>query len=192
LRDANLEAHESASARRSATELDPEPARPKAVAQADARDLVTLREPVARVEIARFVDVFFDAWRRESGDDLASLVGRDADVGPIEGRERGREAIVENWRERLKAHPHEFARLDGEVAPERIEQRGYVEDWARFGSSLPTTRMREGDVGVCVPIEGPSAGPDGLFRRYVVMILREEGEAFRIVAYGETDERPLP
>jgi hypothetical protein len=134
-----------------------------------------LREPVGRAAIVELVQAFVDAWRRESADDLTSFLSQSADTGPIEARGRGREAIIESWNERLKAHVREYAKLQGDlVATDRI-QFWDLDD--------------AGDVYVSAPMRVASSGPDTLFGRYLTMVLRREGGELRIIAYGETDER---
>jgi hypothetical protein len=134
-----------------------------------------LREPVGRAAIVELVQAFVDAWRRESADDLTSFLSQSADTGPIEARGRGREAIIESWNERLKAHVREYAKLQGDlVATDRI-QFWDLDD--------------AGDVYVSAPMRVASSGPDRLFGRYLTMVLRREGGELRIIAYGETDER---
>jgi hypothetical protein len=168
--------------------LDPEPASPPTVTRAEARGVVSLREPVAAAAIARFVLEFLDAWRRESLDELAALLSKDA--GPVEARSRGRDAVVEGWRQRLKAHAHEFARLDGElVRPERIEHW----DWEEVGAlGIPAgADVSPGEIFVRVPLEVTHAGTERLFGDLLVMVLRRDQGGLRIAAYGETDS-PMP
>jgi hypothetical protein len=170
--------------------LDPEPARPVPAARADARGVVSLREPVAARDIARFLQEFLDAWRRESLEDLGSLLSQSADAGPIEAVGRGREAVVENWKERLKSHAHEYARLAGDlVVPERIEHWD-SDELGRFQGPLPRVTLRVGDVYVSAPLRVTSSGSDRLFGNFLVMVLRREEGELRMVAYGETDDRP--
>jgi hypothetical protein len=163
--------------------LEPEPAQPSPATHSEARGVVSLREPVAASAVARFVEAFLDAWRRESLDELTSMLSKAADVGPIEARGRGREAVVESWRQRLKAHPHEYTRLEGDlVATDRIESWGLDAE-----SSL---RDNLGDVCVSAPMEVTRTGSDRLFGNFLVMVLRKEQGGLRMVAYGETDQRP--
>jgi hypothetical protein len=170
--------------------LDPEPARPSPVARADARGVVSLREPVGERDIARFVQGFLDAWRRESLEDLDSLLSQSSDTGPIEALGRGREAVIENWKDRLKAHAHEYARLGGDlVAPERIEHRD-SDEVGSFEGPWPRATLRVGDVYVSAPLRVTSSGSDRLFGNFLVMVLRREKGELRMVAYGETDDSP--
>ena len=102
--------------------LEPKPSLPSPATDVEARGVVALREPVGRAAIIELIQAFVDAWRRESVDDLASFLSQSADTGPIEARGRGREAIVESWKERLKAHVHEYAKLQGDlVATDRVQ-----------------------------------------------------------------------
>jgi hypothetical protein len=144
-----------------------------------------LREPVAAEAVARFVETFVDAWRRESLEDLAALLSNASDAGPLEARGRGREAIMENWRQRLKGHPHEYAALGGDlVAMDRIER------WDVDSAHAAPGNGGGADVFVSAPVDATWTGVDRLFKNYLVMVLRREPGGFRIVAYGETDERP--
>jgi hypothetical protein len=152
---------------------------------------VSLREPIGARAVAEFVEAFLDAWRRESLDDLDALLSQSVDAGPIEARGRGRAALLENWKQRLKAYTHEYARLDGElVAPEQIERWDSDDNGRVGGSSLPQIDMRVGDVYVTAPLRVTSSGSDRLFGNVLVMVLRREKGDLRMVAYGETDERP--
>lgn len=172
------------------TLLDPGPARPAPAARADARGVVSLREPVGERDIARFVQTFLDAWRRESLEDLDSLLSQSSDTGPIEALGRGREAVVESWKERLRSHAHEYARLGAElVAPERIEHWD-SDEVGRFEGPLPRATLRVGDVYVAAPLRVTSGGSDRLFGNFLVMVLRRENGELRMVAYGETDDSP--
>lgn len=172
--------------------LEPEPARPATASRAAAPGVVSLREPVGGWDIVWFVQSFLDAWRRESLDDLDALLSQSSDAGPIEALGRGREAVLENWKERLKSHAHEYAKLEGElVAPEGIETWD-SDEVGRFEGSLPRATLRVGDVYVCAPLRVSSSGLDRLFGNFLVMVLRrEKGGELRMVGYGETDERPL-
>jgi hypothetical protein len=180
----------SSERRPDAARLEPESARPSPVARAEAHGVVSLGEPVGAAAIAQFVQTFVDAWRRESLDDLDSLLSQGSDVGPIEAPGRGREAVVENWRQRLKAHAHEYARLESDlVAVERIEHWD-SDDLGRVRGGLPQTTLRMGDVYASVPIRVSLSGSERLFGNFLVMVLRREKGDLRVVAYGETDERP--
>jgi hypothetical protein len=170
--------------------LEPEPARPALAARADTRGIVSLSEPVGGRDIARFVQKFLDAWRRESLEDLDSLLSQSSDTGPIEALGRGREAVIENWKERLKSHAHEYARLAGDiVAPERIEHWD-SDEVGRFEGPLPRATLRVGDVYVSAPLSVTSSGSDRLFGNFLVMVLRREKGELRMVAYGEIDDCP--
>ena len=152
---------------------------------------MSLREPVGARAVAEFVEAFLDAWRRESLDDLDALLSQSVDAGPIEARGRGRAALLENWKQRLKAYTHEYARLEGElVAPEQIEHWDSDDAGRVGGSFLPRIDMRVGDVYVTAPLRVTSSGSDRLFGNFLVMVLRREKGDLRMVAYGETDERP--
>jgi hypothetical protein len=171
--------------------LEAEPARPTPASRAEARGVVSLREPIGARAVAQFVDAFLDAWRRESLDDLDSLLSQSSDAGPIEARGRGRAALIENWKQRLKAYANEYTHLEGElVAPERIEQWGSDDVGRLVGLSLPRVEMRLGDVFASAPLRVTSSGSDKLFGNFLVMVLRRENGDLRMVAYGETDERP--
>lgn len=168
-----------------------EPARPTPVSSAEAHGVVALREPVGSRAVLEFVEAFLDAWRRESLDDLDALLSQSADAGPIEARGRGRAALIENWKQRLKAYTHEYARLEAElVDPERVEHWDSDEGGHIGGSSLPRVDLRVGDVYVTAPLRVTSSGSDRLFGNFLVMVLRREQGNLRMVAYGETDERP--
>jgi hypothetical protein len=181
----------SSAPRVEATFLESEPARPGAVAQTEAPGVATLREPVGPRAIAHFVETFLDAWRSESPEALDALLSQSSDTGPIEATGRGREAILENWRQRLKAHPHEYSRLEGELVDPVSIEHWDADDVNRLGSSLPHVPARTGDVYVSAPLRTTTqSGSERLFGNYLVMVLRREKGELHVVAYGETADRP--
>jgi hypothetical protein len=164
--------------------LEPPPALPKATTRADARGVVALREPVGGDAVRDVVLAVVDAWQRESIEQLLSLLTNDA--GPIEARSRGRGALVESWRQRLRAHEyHRLAGIDL-VHAERIERY----DWDDL--SAPDTpprppEMRPDELYVRVPFEVTRVAGERLFGDLMLLLLRREEGQYKITAYGEVD-----
>jgi len=156
---------------------------PRPEARANARGVVSLREPLAAARVTDLVQSFVAAWQRGSLDALVALLTPDA--GPIEARARGKTGLVEGWRQRM--HAHEYARLAGMdlVRPERIER------WERADADAPGAPKRlaevlPGEVFVRVPLEVTTFAGEKLFDDVLVMILRPDDGRFLIAAYGET------
>jgi hypothetical protein len=164
--------------------VEPPPAMPSAASRAEARGVVALREPLGGDAVRDLVFSLIDAWQRESIDALASLLTNDA--GPFEGRARGRAALIESWRQRMRAHP--YGRLAGAdlVHPERIEHW----DSDELGSSGAPPRppeLRPGELYVRVPLEVTRVAGEKFFGDVVVLALRREDGKYKIAAYGEVD-----
>jgi hypothetical protein len=164
--------------------VEPPPAMPSAVSRADARGVVALREPLAGDAVGNLVSALVDAWQRESLEALTALLT--ADAGPIEARARGRNTLVESWRQRLHAHP--YGRLAGVelVRPERIE-RWEAEDLTAADAPARPPDMRPGELYVRVPLEVSRVAGEKFFGDVIVMLVRREDGKYRIAAYGEID-----
>jgi hypothetical protein len=164
--------------------VEPPAAMPSAVSRADARGVVALREPLAGDAVGNLVSAFLDAWQHESLEALTALLTPDA--GPIEARTRGKNPLVEGWRQRLHAHP--YGRLAGVelVRPERIE-RWEAEDLAAADAPPRPPDMRPGELYVRVPLEVSRVAGEKFFGDVMVMLVRREDGKYRIVAYGEID-----
>jgi hypothetical protein len=164
--------------------LEPPTALPTPVSRADARGVVSLRQPLAGDAVVDLVQSFVDAWQRESLDALAAMLASDA--GPIDGRIRGRGALVEAWRQRL--HAHEYARLANSevVRPERIA-RWDRDDLGAPDAPAPPPDMRPGEIYVRAPLEVTRVAGERLFGDVMVMVLRAEDGKLKIAAYGEVD-----
>jgi hypothetical protein len=157
---------------------------PSATARAEARGVVALREPLAGDAVRDLVSGLMDAWQRESLEALSSLLTPDA--GPFEARARGRAAVVEGWRQRLRAHP--YGRLAGMelVRPERIE-RWDADDFGSADAPARPPDMRPGELYVRVPLEVSRIAGEKFFGEVIVMLVRREEGRYRIAAYGEVD-----
>ena len=164
--------------------MEPPPAMPVPAAHAEAHGVVALREPLSSDAVADVVRALLDAWQRESLEALGALLT--ADAGPIEARGRGPGALVESWRQRLRAHP--YRRLEGLqlVRSERIEHYAYDELAGPDAPARPTG-MREGEIYVRVPLEVTQVAGEKYFDDVIVLVLRREEGAYKIAAYGETD-----
>jgi hypothetical protein len=164
--------------------VEPPPAMPVPASHAEAHGVVALREPLSSDAVADVVRALLDAWQRESLEALGGLLTNDA--GPIEARGRGRAALVESWRQRMRAHP--FRHLEGLqlVRPERIEHYGYDELGGPDAPARPPS-MREGEVYVRVPLEVTQVAGEKYFDDVIVLLLRREEGGYKIAAYGETN-----
>lgn len=164
--------------------LEPPTALPAPVSRADARGVVSLRQPLPSDAVVDLVQAFVDAWQRASLDALAAMLTSDA--GPIDGRIRGRGALVEAWRQRLRAH--EYARLANVemVRPERIARWDQDDLGAPDAPARPTD-MHPGEIYVRAPLEVTRVAGERLFGDVMVMVLRAEEGKLKIVAYGEVD-----
>ena len=174
-----------AARRPDAVALDPPIATPAVVSHAGAGGVVALRVPVSREAVAGLLRSFFDAWARESIDDLVALLV--ADAGPIEARSRGSRVLVDGWRQRMRSH--EYGRILGVqmIRSDRIER------WEpdELGSAGAPARIdaHPGEIAVRVPVEVPQVAGDRLFGDAVVMLLRPDPGGLRIAAYGELEPR---
>jgi hypothetical protein len=168
-----------------AVALDPPAALPPALSRAGAGGVVALRVPVSREAIASLLRAFFEAWKKESLDDLVALLSPDA--GPVEARSRGSHVLVEGWRQRMRSH--EYGRLGGVemIRPERIE-RWETDDTPTDGA-LERAETHPGEIAVRVPVEVPWMAGERLFGDTVVMVLRPEEGRLQIAAYGEVESR---
>jgi hypothetical protein len=165
--------------------LDPPPALPSAVSRARSGGVVALRAPVSRDAVMNLLSAFFDAWQREAIDSLVALLCSDA--GPFDARARGSRALVEGWRQRMRAH--EYGRIAGleMVRPERVE-RWEPEQLGAEGAP-PRTEVRAGELVVRVPVEAPVVGGDRLFGDAVELLVRPEEGRLKIAAYAEVEGR---
>ncbi|MGH7435496.1 MAG: hypothetical protein ACRENE_07460 [Polyangiaceae bacterium] len=165
--------------------LDPPPALPAPASRAPAGGVAALRVPVSREAVAALLRSFFDAWSRESVDDLAELLAPDA--GPLEARTRGSRALVDAWRQRMRTH--EYGRLAGVemVRPERIER--WEADELGAEGAPPHVDARPGELTVRAPVETTTVAGERLFGDEVVMLVRAEGGKLKIEAYAEVEGR---
>ena len=164
--------------------VEPPPAMPVPAAHAEAQGVVALREPLSSDAVADVVRALMDAWQRESLEALGALLTPDA--GPIEARGRGKGALVESWRQRLRAHPYRHLEGLQLVRAERIEHYAYDELGGPEGPVRPAG-MREGEVYVRVPLEVTQVAGEKYFEDVIVLLLRREEGGYKIAAYGETD-----
>jgi hypothetical protein len=155
---------------------------PSAVARAEARGVVALREPLADEAIRQCISTIMDAWTHKSVERMRELLTTDA--GPFEGRAGGRRALEASWTQRM--HAHEYERLAGLelVRFERVERW----EWDALGRPDAPERpadMRPGELFVRVPLEVTVVGGERLFDDQIVLLLRPDGPHYRIAAYGE-------
>jgi hypothetical protein len=156
---------------------------PSVATRAEARGVVALRQSLSGDAVRDVALELVGAWEHGSLEGLAALLATDA--GPIEARARGPGALVESFRQRLRAH--EYKKLEGMdlVRPERIEHYA----WGELGGPDAPARpadMRPDELYVRVPLEVTQAAGEKFFDGVIVLLLRgEEGRA-KIVGYGET------
>jgi len=167
--------------------LEPAAALPGPMRRADADGIVALREPLSSDLIAEVVDAMADAWERGQLEGMVALLAPDA--GPLDGRARGRTALVESWRQRLRAH--DYPRL---VSVELVRRDRIAHwEWDELGGPDAPARprdMRPGEILVRAPIEVTHFGGERLFGDAMVLILRPEDRKLKVTAYGEVDLSP--
>ncbi len=164
--------------------IEPPPARPDPVDRSGARGIVSLREPIARAAVERFVERFFAAWQRGLLEGLAVFLASDAE--PLYGGAHGRSSVIENWQQRLAAH--DYARLAGLelVRPERIERWSW-DDLSAPDAPRRPVGMRPGDMVVRVPVEVTQAAGERFFGDVTVLWVRRDGGDLLIAGYGEIE-----
>jgi hypothetical protein len=167
--------------------LDPPPALPSAVAHADARGVVALREPADVNAVRTFVTTFIAAFVREDLATLQSVLASDATTLDASGR-APRQVILSDWLRRLQQL--EYSRLEGVdvVLTQRIQRFDYDELGGPDDPPRPSM-MRPGDTLVRAPIEVSRIGPDKFFGDVIVMVLRHDDTRYKIVAYEEIDTK---
>ena len=156
---------------------------PPVVIRADARGVVALRPSLSSEAVRELVAALAAAWVRGSLDGLSSLLTTDA--GPLEARGRGPGALVEAFRQRLRAH--EYKRLEGLelFRPDRVEHYAYSELGSPDAPARPAD-MRPDEVFVRVPLETTQVAGEKLFEGVLLLLVRGESGHAKIVAYGET------
>jgi hypothetical protein len=164
--------------------VEPPPAMPVPAAHAEAHGVVALREPLSSDAVADVVRALMDAWQRESLEALGALLTPDA--GPVEARGRGKGALVESWRQRMRTHPYRHLEGLQLVRPERIEHYAYDELGGPDAPARPAS-MREGEVYVRIPLEVTQVAGEKYFDDVIVLLLRREEGSYKIAAYGETE-----
>jgi hypothetical protein len=166
--------------------VEPPAALPGAVAHAEARGVVALREPLAGDALREAVVQVAEAWQQGSLEALVALLTNDA--GAIEARGRGRGPLVESWRQRLRAH--EYGRLAGVelLRPDRIERWSWDELGASDAPARPAD-MRPDEVYVRAPLEVTRLANEKVFDDVMVLLLRLEDGRYKVSAYGEVDGR---
>jgi hypothetical protein len=164
--------------------IDPPPLRPPPAVRSGAQGVVSLREPAGRDAVVELVQAFLDAWQRGSLDSLLALSASDA--GLLDDPEHGHAALIESWRQRLRAHDYGRLPVAEIVRPDRIERW----DWEELGTPATPSRppvMVPGEILVRAPLEVTRLGGEKVFGDVVVMILRRQEGRLRIAAYGEAD-----
>ncbi len=150
----------------------------------EARGVVSLRAPTGNDAVADLMQAFVEGWEHESIDALVALLTPDA--GAIEGPDHGHAALVESWRQRLRAH--DYARLAGAeiLRPDRIQRWA----WDELGAPETPARPRgmlPAEILVRAPVEVTRVAGERVFGDVMTMVLRREDGKLRIAAYGEVD-----
>lgn len=168
-----------------AVSIDLPPALPIPVERAACGGVVALREPLADHAVTDVVLALLHAWEYESIDELVDLLTDDA--GPIEARGRGRGALVDSWRQRLRLHEYHLLAGMDLVHPQRIERYGWNDLSAPRANPRPPD-MRPDELYVRVPLEVTRVAGDHLFGSVLLLLLRRHGDGgYKIAAYGEID-----
>lgn len=180
--EAFVSASASAPRRPDGVVVEPPPAIPSAVAQADARGVVALYGALTTGEIRDCVEALMAAWQEGSADALSALLTGDA--GPMQNRRRGPGALIEGWRQRLRAR--DYRRLEGLelVRLDRVEHYS----WGELGVDGAPARppdMRADETLVRVPLEVTQVAGEKYFEGTIVLLVRAEQGRARIAAYDE-------
>jgi hypothetical protein len=164
--------------------VDPPPAMPDVTEHAQPGGVVALREPLADEAITSVVRAMFRAFAHEDGDALAALLTSDAEPLGLGARGHARGSLLDQWRTRLRNLPYdrlgnrEVARLD------QLERWSYAELDAAGPIDRPS-EMRPGDVLVRVPLAITHIDSEQLFGDVALLLLRREGQAFKIAGEAE-------
>jgi len=165
--------------------LDPPPAIPLATDRAGARGVVALREPLGDEALFDVVRTFVSAFQHEDIDGLVQLLTFDAVSLDAKGS-KSRSVIVEGWRARFRNL--DYAKLVGtEVVDLDAIERYASQTAASANVPYRPTEMHEGDVLLRIPVAAARVAGERYFGDVIVMLLRREGERYRIAALGEED-----
>lgn len=163
--------------------VDPYPAIPSAVERAEAHGVVALREPVDANKVREVVLGISDAWKHGSLGALTDLLT--ADAVQLDAPKGGRVALVERWRERLRAVSLDRLPSGCLFTIELLSWYSY-DDMSDSGAPARPATMRPGDVYVRVPFEATQLGSEQVFGDELVLVLRRDGDRLRVAGYGET------
>ncbi len=159
------------------------PAMPRVAESARAEGVVALRPSLASEAVLIVVHRLFRGFTRGGIDALEELVTEDAS---IIGGPRGREALLDQWKGRLKNLS--YARLEpAEIVDDAKVERFTYEDLDAQGAPPRPTTMKPGELLVRFPIATPRAGTEQLFGEWMTLVLRREGRGYKIAAVGEED-----
>jgi hypothetical protein len=175
-------ASDSAPRRPDGVVVEPPPAIPSAMAQAEARGVVALYGGLSAGAIRDCVEALMAAWQQGSIDALRALLASDA--GQLQNRRRGPGPLVEEWTKRLRAR--DYRKLEGLelVRLDRVEHYG----WSDLGAGTAPPRpaeMRPDETLVRVPVEVTQVAGEVYFPSTIVMLVRGERGRARIAAYDD-------
>jgi hypothetical protein len=168
--------------------VEPASAVPEASERASSNGVVALREPLGGEAVVAVVRSLFRAFAHEDRDALSALLT--ADAAPLVMGSSGQArpahgALLDQWSARLRSLNYgllagtEVARVD------RIDRYTYGDLEGGSGAMARPEAMRPGDLLVRVPVTLPRVGAEPLFGDVVVLLLRREGDGFKIAGEGE-------
>ncbi len=163
--------------------IEPAPALPDPEERVVASGVVALRAPLGSEAVATVVHRLFRAFAHGDADALQAILTEDAvALGPGHGRG----PLLEQWRSRLK-NPANARWLGAELVDAgRIVRFGY-DDLGVAGAPDRPAVMKPGDILVRFPVATPRAGTDALFGDEMTLLLRREGQVFKIAGASEED-----
>ncbi|WP_394850299.1 hypothetical protein LZC95_22930 [Pendulispora brunnea] len=165
--------------------LDPPAAIPLATDRAGARGVVALREPLGDDAMFDVVRAFVSAFQREDADALIGLLTFDAVLLDAKGT-KSRSAIVDGWRARFRNL--DYSKLVGtEVIDLDAIERYTAQNASSANVPARPAEMREGDVLLRIPVAAARVAGERYFGDVITMVLRREGERYRIAGLGEED-----
>jgi hypothetical protein len=142
---------------------------PPAADRADARGVVSLREPLPKEALLAVVRAWVDGFMKEDLDALRALLASDATWlwSPAAGGPA--RPIVDLWAERLRNY--DYGKLAGAeiFRADKIDLLTFEE-----AKEVRPGSMRSDDVLVTVPIQTSRVGTDALFPEKVTFLLRRD------------------
>jgi len=166
--------------------LEPPPTIPPAVERAEARGIVTLREPLGEDALREVVRAYFTAFEREDAEALGQLLTPDAAGLDPRAKPATRAQLVDQFRARMRNL--DYTKMAGtEVAElDRLEHFG-ADDLGHEGAPPRPSEMRADDVLVRVPVATPRFGGERFFGDRLTLLLRRDEGRLKIAGVAEDD-----